>query len=103
MNQYPIKTLRDIFNLPTLEQMKVCLDEISTLMVQSRATHDLMVATVNIVHGQDIKKAFEWPDEIVWTDDGKGLIESHFIGPQGDELFSVKATTGNASDQPTVT
>lgn len=85
---FPLTTLRDIFNLPTFDQMVVCLDELKECMMQARATNDLMVALVN-EKGHDVKKAFEWPEVLEWKDDGKGDVGTAYAGPDGKELFSM--------------
>ena len=86
---FPLTTLRDIFNLPTFEQMATCLDELKICMTQARATNDLMVVLVN-QKGHDIKKAFEWPEVLEWKDDGKGDVRTAYAGPDGKEVFSMK-------------
>jgi hypothetical protein len=41
---YKIKTLKDIYNLPTHEQVKTCLDEFTKIILEARDTNDLFVA-----------------------------------------------------------
>ncbi len=40
MKTYEIRTLADIYNLPTMEAMETCLDELKASMVQVRAIID---------------------------------------------------------------
>ena len=76
---FPITTLRDIFNLPTLGQMETCLRELTEGMIQARLANDAMVAMVRNAGG-DIERAVEWPEVANWTDDGKGEITSRYHG-----------------------
>lgn len=85
---FPLTTLRDIFNLPTFEQMETCLDELKECMMQARATNDLMVALV-AENGIVVEQVFEWPEVLEWKDDGKGEVGTAYTGPDGKELFSM--------------
>ena len=89
--KYPISTLRDIFNLPTIEQMETCLDEIKTCMMQGRVANDLTVSLARKA-GMDIDRAFEWPEVMDWIDDGKGECGTTYVTPDGEKLFSMTAT-----------
>jgi len=95
---FPLTTLRDIYNLPTFEQMVVCLDELKDCMMQARATNDLMVALV-AEKGIAVEKAFEWPEVLEWKDDGKGEVGTAYAGPDGKEIFSMKVSRDPANDQ----
>lgn len=88
---FQLTTLRDIFNLPTFEQMIVCLDELKECMTQARRTNDLMVSLM-AEHGSTVGKAFEWPEVTEWKDDGKGEVGTVYSGSDGKEIFSMKAS-----------
>lgn len=75
---YPIATLRDIFNLPTREQMETCLRELSEAMQQARTVSDAAVAMVAAMGGDSFPRAFEWPEITSWTDDGKGTVTTRY-------------------------
>jgi hypothetical protein len=75
---YPISTLRDIFNLPTREQMETCLREITEGMLQARNVSDAAVAMVQAMGGDSFPRAFEWPEVTPWTDDGKGTVTTRY-------------------------
>jgi hypothetical protein len=96
LSVFPLTTLRDVFNLPTIEQMETCLDELKECMMQARATNDFMVAAVN-AKGHNVKKALEWPEVLEWKDDGKGEVGTAYAGPDGKELFSMSIKR-NSSD-----
>jgi hypothetical protein len=95
---FPLTTMRDIFNLPTFEQMVVCLDELKDCMMQARATNDLMVALVATT-GTAIEKAFEWPEVLQWKDDGKGEVGTSYARPDGEEIFSIKVIRDTANNK----
>lgn len=85
---FPITTLRDIYNLPTFEQMEVCLDEVTKSMIQARAVNDLAIETAEAM-GTPIDQAFVWPDVLEWVDDNKGEVGVRFGDHDGKEMFSV--------------
>ena len=87
---FPLSTLGDIFNLPTREQMVLCLDEIAETMIQARETHDLMVTLMHETGITVSGKPFEWPKVINWVDDGKGEIKTRYLTPDGKEIFAMK-------------
>ncbi len=86
--RYEIRTLKDIFELPTMRAMQACLNELPQLMIQARASNDMIVELMN-AQGLDAKSAIEWPDAVGWTDDGKGDIEMH-LNHEGETLMSIK-------------
>jgi len=75
---YPIATLRDIFNLPTREQMETCLRELSEAMLQARTVSDATIATIEAMGGGSFPQAFDWPEVTRWTDDGKGTVTTRY-------------------------
>ena len=82
---FRIRTITDIFNLPTVGQMKKCLEEMTIGMVQTRTTKDLIdeaVAAFGITAKSD------YPEEFNWIDDGKGEIKTS-ISTEGEELGSI--------------
>ncbi len=87
---FPIRTLGDIFNLPTFGQMETCLRELTEGMIQARLTNDVMVATMQEA-GADVKQAVIWPEVINWTDDGKGDVTTRYGGPDGEAMFSLQS------------
>ena len=87
--KFKITTLSDIFNLPTAEQMKTCLKEITEGMISARLVNDMGVAAVRAAGGR-IESAMEWPDSITWKDDGKGDVTTRYAAPDGKELFTLK-------------
>jgi hypothetical protein len=87
---FPLSTLGDIFNLPTREQMVLCLKEVAETMIQARATHDLITTLMHETVIPVSGKPFEWPKVINWVDDGKGEIETRYLTPDGKEIFSMK-------------
>lgn len=90
-NKFQIKTLRDIFSLPTYEQMEKCLEELSKAMLHARATSDLFASLakdkgITLVDG----RSFKWPEYIEWVDDGKGEIGADFVAQDGTAILSTR-------------
>jgi hypothetical protein len=71
-NTYPITTLRDIFNLPTREQMETCLAELTEAMIQARIANDAIMAVLEDNGSVGLTRAIDWPETSNWVDDGKG-------------------------------
>ncbi len=94
---FEIRTLSDIFNLPTMDQMKTCLAELSDGMIQARSVKDLMGAAVEDLGGT---MTVEWPVVSVWKDDGKGRIETSFTDKDGEEGAFAVVTEPNAQADP---
>ena len=96
---FPLRTLRDIFELPSYEHMERCLDELKTVMLQARATNDLFAGLMEH-QGKPMPdgKCFLWPEVLEWNDDGKGEIGADYVGPDGKPFLSmrtVKASSPN--------
>lgn len=89
---YPLRTLRDIFELPSHEHMERCLGELSKIMLTARATADLLVASAkaNGAVIPDGAKVIEWPEVLDWIDDGKGELGCDFVSEAGTRLLSVE-------------
>lgn len=74
---YEIRTLRDIFNLPTHDAMARCLKELGEMMSSARAYSDMLTETARALAAQDGKTLpdvqWGWPESMKWTDDGSIL------------------------------
>jgi len=86
---YVIRTLRDIYELPTFEQMETCLDELAAGMKLARASADLMIDVTENITGKESVIKIEWPESFEWNDDGRGDVGARFTDPDGRELLSV--------------
>lgn len=88
---YEIRTLADIYNLPSYEHVEQCLEEIKVIMLQAKATNDLFVGLVQH-KGIEIPggKCFEWPEKIDWLDDGKRNIGTDYVAPDGSRFLSMR-------------
>lgn len=100
---YPLRTLRDIFELPSYEHMERCFDELKKVMLQARATNDLFAGLMEH-QGKPMPngKCFLWPEVLEWKDDGKGEIGADYVGPDGKPFLSmrtVKASSPNAASE----
>ena len=90
---FEIRTLRDIFELPTFEQMETCLDELAAAMKLARATAELIAGMLESKTGECVEKVFDWPDVVEWVDDGKGEVGAEFRS--GDETIFVVTSRQN--------
>ena len=93
---YPIRTLQDIWELPSYEHMERCFYDTTRAMLQARATNDLFVGLAQ-ADGKDVKKAFMWPETMQWVDDGKNEIHTSYHGPDGKTFLEMR-TTKSASE-----
>lgn len=83
---YPIRTLADIFALPSVDHIDRCLSEFRTLMMSARGTLDLLSA-IAASKGADVA-GFSMPETLDWTDDGK-IGGAQFIA-DGQEFMSIR-------------
>ena len=81
---YKIRSLVDIYNLPTLDQVKNCLLDIGESMLRAK--------TVDKQLEKELKfnsPVFRWPDLVEWVDDGKHDNEPNFPIKQTAEDLAV--------------
>ena len=71
--EYQISTLKDIFNLPTLEVVERCMDEIKEAICAAKATEEALVFFAK-EKGLDVDKALDFPEVTTWIDDNKGNV-----------------------------
>jgi len=84
-NHYHIRTLADIYNLPTAEMMERCLHELSARLRVARATRELLGAKHKGV-------TLEWPEETLWRDDGDECTSILHIQRGGKPIFDITHT-----------
>ena len=98
---YPLRTLRDIFELPSYEHMERCIDELKTVMLQARATNDLFAGLMEH-KGKPMPdgRCFLWPEVMEWNDDGKREIGADYVTADGKPFLSMR--TVKASSAPNV-
>jgi hypothetical protein len=79
---YPLRTLADVFNLPSIEHIRRCLPEVCDAIITARIGSDALVAAVRDVSPELAAtipaEAVEFPDVLNWEDDGKGSAELDF-------------------------
>lgn len=97
--RYEISTLRDIFLLPTKEQMVTCLIEMRALLEQSRSVSDLTAALAGLPEGEP---SIIFPDSITWIDDGKGEIAPTYCA-DGKPVFTLHEVMASEEFNPTDT
>jgi len=84
---YQIKTLSDIWNLPSIREMEACLSEIAAAMLYARMIEE-KARELMIKDGASREDALAassaiWPVAINWEDDGKGEVGVKFSDPDG--------------------
>ena len=87
LQTFEIRTLQDIYNLPTIEQMETCLSEMTTAMIQARLANDMMVSLIS-EKSPEVTRAIEWPEVSRWSDDGKGEIAMK-IKHEGETVMEI--------------
>jgi hypothetical protein len=87
---YPLRTLRDIFELPTHEHMERCLDELKKVMLTSRATADLMMAFAKKEGANTALAKIQWPEVMEWKDDGLGELGCDIKSPNNETILSTR-------------
>lgn len=97
MESYQIRTLKDIFELPTYEQMETCLDEISQAMKVARVTGDMMEG---VAEKMGIgSTGMVWPDTVEWKDDNKGEVDLEVIDLSQQKILSVNVGKQQAREE----
>jgi hypothetical protein len=85
VTEYKLRTIKDIFDLVPAARVDVCMRDLTTLMIQSRAMSELLTAAVGI---SETVSAWKFPEEIVWRDDGEGEVQMSF--KLGTKVLTVK-------------
>lgn len=75
-NEYKLRTIKDIWDKVPADRIQDCLTELGIMMATNKGIAETM---------KEISKAsnlpqigWDFPEEITWTDDGKGHLETHF-------------------------
>lgn len=88
---YEIRTLADIYNLPSYEAVETCLKEISVLILQTRAMNDLVAANASKLGITTEAICIPFLEKVEWIDDGKGMVDVTYVGEgTGDTLLQTK-------------
>lgn len=87
---YIIRTLADIYNLPTLEQVQTAAYEMAEVIISARLKNDLMAAFIQ-AQGTDVPngRAFAFPESVEWIDDGKGEVGLELRNLDGAKIAEV--------------
>ena len=87
---YQIRTLQDVFALPTVEHVKRCLEELGHALVVMRAQNDLMVEAAR-AQGQKVDDVvLEVPEVHEWTDDGRMDVDVELEDGAGNTVLKVE-------------
>jgi hypothetical protein len=95
MIEYRLRTIKDIFDTVPADRLEDCMKELTTLMVTSKHTAELMRMVVSDVSGEEVPNLYAFPEEIVWRDDGEGILQANF--PFGDEKLSLSIHRGKSA------
>lgn len=79
--EYTIRSLRDIFELPTEDMVERCLREIAQMMLVMRNTapilNDMDMSLAKPDERESMPLRWLWPDDFVWRDDNGGTSDLH--------------------------
>ncbi len=79
---YELRTLADIYKLPSIEHIRRCLSEVCEVVLTTRAATDALIAAVKETSPELAvtipSEAVEFPEVLHWCDDGNGSIELNF-------------------------
>jgi DNA polymerase II large subunit len=89
---YPLRTIEDIYKLPSYAHMNRCLTELRKTLLEGRAHSDLFV---EILREKGVSSPYDqlikWPEVFEWIDDGKGEIDLEFIAPDSTLTVSIRS------------
>jgi hypothetical protein len=93
---FKIRTLRDIYELPTPDMMERALREPGEAMSATRSMDVVILETAKELakaDGKDVsdfpKMASVWPEVCDWTDDNGVPSEGKFVNPDGSEFLTL--------------
>lgn len=86
---YELTTINDIFNKVPLDRIETCMKELTSLLIQAKATElTIKHAAENSGIDVDDKMIFKLPETHSWIDDNKGEI-SMDIACNGEQLGNI--------------
>ena len=88
--QYKLVTIKDIYDKLDADQIVQCLKELSVGMVQTKSMDTILSAVAEGITSKPMGQAVTWPEESVWTDDGKGDVCIDFTADNTD-LFQLNS------------
>ena len=91
--KYKLSTLKDIYDKVPEDRIKTCMDELTTLMLLSKATSGMISEVDKTISKDQVEIQFKFPDTITWEDDGKGSLTVHIKAGE-QNLLTVEATHG---------
>ena len=99
---YPLRTLADVFKLPSIDHIRRCLPEVCDAIITTRIGADALVQAVRDVSPElaaaIAAEAIEFPEVLNWEDDGKGAASLDFVC-EGETLLTIsKKPAGDATD-----
>lgn len=87
---YRIRTLQDLWNLESAEQIERALREIGTAMIRMRRLQDEVLAGASAaLHGTPQAHELVWPDIVEWVDDHRGKIQIQMAEVDGRKTLMV--------------
>lgn len=77
MNQYRLRTIKDIFEQVPEDRIEACMSDITQMLLQAKAIQNLGRVAAEM-QGSDPDTAVDMQEEFVWTDDGDSEVRHHF-------------------------
>jgi len=91
---YVLKTIADIFSLPSTDHIERCMDEMKKIIIAAKATEELACAIADATGIPEEQAKFIWPESFEWIDDGKGELGFVCEDTEGKKLFEMAITKG---------
>lgn len=88
--KYKFKTIKDLYEKVPVDRIETCLKELAVILIQSKHLENAMCLATNEITGKMPDRAFAFPDEIVWVDDGEAELTSRVVTKEGEEVFKMK-------------
>ncbi len=92
MNKYKLRTIKDIFDQVPADRIEECMKELTTLICSSKHMAETVRLVMSDTQGKEIPQLYAFPDEIVWKDDGNGLLEANL--PLGKQNIKIEIKRG---------
>ncbi len=87
---YKIRTLRDIYELPTTEHIIDCMGSIVAAMLEAKEVEYKIIDAYEEATGETLEQAIIWPDETEWVNDGECKTHNTYRFPFGDVTITTK-------------
>jgi len=90
IEKYELTTLKDIFNNVPIDRVEDCMKELAALLIQAKTIDMSMRAVAHLTAGDAADVRTEWPEPVIWVDDGEGNIVTD-IELNSEKIGSIKS------------